>query len=325
MTGLAKSTLSQSFTSRIQNFWNQAWAQFEESTGEVELARLKESVQQASNKFDKAVEAVSKLRAEVAHRQKTHEDAHSQYTQLLLRRDQWNGTSDPAAFVELTAKEVETRQLLVKSRELLRSHEKEASICQQDYMNIMRQRYHEEQIWQDKWRMWGTYGTWSLIVLNSFVFIGSQLFHQRREYLRLKAMEEMITSKLQSLQRKMTQLAVSSKETETIEPKKEILKEREVDENIVVVDEADAPSRDQETHLKDKDMLKSSEDCKLEAAKIESPKYRWKILKRLEALKQNDTAIKFRTLTKDVHGPSVALGAASMAGVIFISILIGRN
>jgi hypothetical protein len=59
-------------------------------------------------------------------------------------------------------------------------------------MNRMRRRYHEEQIWQDQWRVLGTYGTWSLIVLNSCVFLGSQYFLRMRENARMKAIEELI-------------------------------------------------------------------------------------------------------------------------------------
>jgi len=326
LTGVAKSSLPQSFTEEIRNYLKEGWAQFEKSTGEVELSKLKKSVQKASEKFDKAVEAVSQCRTEVETAQKVHEDAHAQYTQILLRRDQWNGTSDPAAFVELTAKEVETRQLLAKSRDSLRNHEKEANICQRDYMNIMRQRYHEEQMWQEKWRMWATYGTWSLIVLNGFIFIGSQLFHQRREYLRLKAMEEMITSKLQSLQQGMNQLAASS------EQKKEAITEREVEKREETTgkcpapdEEADYSVQDQHTGGNSGNDLESSEACTIESTTNETPKLGSKIRRRLEALKSSEIGMKIQTLAKDVHGPSVILGAASSAGFIFMIMLIDRR
>lgn len=320
LTGVAKSCLPQSFNGGIQNYLEQAWARFEESTGEVELSKLKGEVQKASEKFDKAAEAVSQCRSEVEAAQKVHEDAHSQYTQLLLRRDQWNGTSDPASFVELTAKEVETRQLLTEAREALRYHEKETSICQRDYMNIMRQRYHEEQVWQEKWRMWGTYGTWSLIVLNGIVFIGSQLFHQRREYLRLKAMEEMITSKLQSLQQGMTRLAASSEESERAEREKE--KQKNMTDKSPVPVKSD---EDQQNGLGSDNILESSEAYTIESTKTGTQKLGSKLRMRFEALKNAEVAMKIQTLTKDVHGPSVILGAVSSAGVIIVFMLIGRR
>eukprot|EP00562_Extubocellulus_spinifer_P018890 CAMPEP_0178601730 /NCGR_PEP_ID=MMETSP0697-20121206/34548_1 /TAXON_ID=265572 /ORGANISM="Extubocellulus spinifer, Strain CCMP396" /LENGTH=146 /DNA_ID=CAMNT_0020239817 /DNA_START=1 /DNA_END=439 /DNA_ORIENTATION=- len=39
-------------------------------------------------------------------------------------------------------------------------------------MDAMRKRYHEEQIWNDRWRVLGVYGTWGLIALNSVLFLG---------------------------------------------------------------------------------------------------------------------------------------------------------
>jgi She9 / Mdm33 family len=119
----------------------------------------------------------------------------------MMRRDQWDGT-DAASFVEYTSREVKTLQALADSdaRNELRKAEEDSSRGQREYMDVMRQRYHEEQMWQDKWRMLGTFETWTVIGLNSIVFLGSQFFHQRREVNRQKAIEELIKENLKVME-----------------------------------------------------------------------------------------------------------------------------
>jgi hypothetical protein len=56
-------------------------------------------------------------------------------------------------------------------------------------MDALRHKYQEEQAWQDRWRVLGTFGTWGLIGLNSLVFLASQVLFYRREARRLVALK----------------------------------------------------------------------------------------------------------------------------------------
>ena len=64
------------------------------------------------------------------------------------------------------------------------------------YMNALRKRYHEEQLWADKWRIYSTYMTWGLIVFNSVVFLISQYMLRMRENQRMLDMKEMLQQSL---------------------------------------------------------------------------------------------------------------------------------
>ncbi|CAB9496761.1 expression protein 9 homolog, mitochondrial [Seminavis robusta] len=164
---------------------------FEESSGMMELTKLKDKVQEASGHFDEATNMVQQCRETVAEAQTAHDQAHKKHVSLLMRREEWSA-EDAQDFVQMTAVEVTTRQALLNAQNSLKQAEQRAVQCQHSYMDIMRQRYHEEQMWQDKWRLLGTYGTWSLIAINTMVFVVGQYFTQAREMKRLKHMEELL-------------------------------------------------------------------------------------------------------------------------------------
>merc|ERR1711862_977622 len=85
-----------------------------------------------------------------------------------------------------------SRSQLEQSRHDLARSEESLTRAQLDYINKMRRRYHEEQIWQDQWRVLGTYGTWTLIVLNSCVFLVSQYFLRQRETERMETIKQIV-------------------------------------------------------------------------------------------------------------------------------------
>jgi len=174
--------------------WDRLYSSWAELSGEVELSRLKSAVADCSTQFDNAVRLVSAKRIEVDEAHRLHDDAQKNYSKLMMKRDHWDA-SDAALFIQLTSEEVTCRQQLQNARESLRMAEDGAGRYQRDYMDAMRRRYHEEQMWQDKWRVAGTFGTWSLIGLNTIIFMGGQYFHIRREKGRLEAIEDLINSK----------------------------------------------------------------------------------------------------------------------------------
>ena len=179
-----KASVSQALVAQLTDLYSK-------HSGLYELSNLKQAATKASIAFDDAVLAVksSRLSAEAATSQ--YESTNQKHVTMLMRRDSWS-SADAAEFAELTAREVKARKVLLKAREGLRSAEDEAGRSQVIYMDALRKRYHEEQIWQDKWRVLSTYGTWGLIVLNTALFCGGQIFHWRREDGRMRLIEDLI-------------------------------------------------------------------------------------------------------------------------------------
>jgi She9 / Mdm33 family len=174
-------------SSSVSKFLQRLQSLFEESSGLVELVHLKNAVQRGSEKFDASINRVAKCRETVALAQKAHDQAHKKHVSLLMRREEWKA-EDAQAFVAITAEEVTARQALLSAQEALKQAENFSMQCQHAYMDMMRQRYHEEQLWQEKWRLLGTYGTWSLIGINTLAFVLGQF----REMNRLHHMEQLL-------------------------------------------------------------------------------------------------------------------------------------
>jgi hypothetical protein len=166
-----------------------------ERTGTAEISQLKQDVTTASFEFDAATRNVALARRKVDETLIEYESINRRHNSLLHKRDKWT-PDDASSFAMLVNLEVTTRQQLEEARTLLQTHEEGLSKSQLSYMNAMRRRYHEEQIWQDKWRVFGTYGTWTLIMLNSLVFLASQYVHRIREVGRIKAIETLINEKI---------------------------------------------------------------------------------------------------------------------------------
>lgn len=279
----------------------QTW---DEHSGQRELEQLKRSVQQASINFDLTVGDVVACRSNVENAQRAHDEAQKQLASLMMRREQWDGT-DAAMFVEFTSKEVKTRQALAEARNSLRKAEEDSSRCQREYMDVMRQRYHEEQMWQEKWRMLGTFGTWTLIGLNSIVFLGSQFFHQRREVKRLKAIEQLIKDNLQTMQD-----TVSSGQAEQI-----------------AIAEAAADSANKAMTANVEALAKQSERAKKQEIVSTQPSREpvdWINLMRNLDFKSVAAELggSAQETVKGAHGPSVALGAATSAALVVIVMLL---
>mmetsp|Transcript_10646 Transcript_10646/g.25622 ORF Transcript_10646/g.25622 Transcript_10646/m.25622 type:complete len:540 (+) Transcript_10646:82-1701(+) len=169
---------------RIFRFWS-------ERSGTSEILALKESVNEAGTAFDSASAAVTTKRRNLDEALRKWERASGQHMQLLQRRESWT-PEDAQRFADFVALEITSRSELEQARHDLGRSEELLTKSQLDYINKMRRRYHEEQIWQDQWRVLGTYGTWTLIVLNSCVFLSSQYYQRRRERDRTETIERLI-------------------------------------------------------------------------------------------------------------------------------------
>ena len=235
----ASSSPEQSFLDRLKVLYN-------ESSGENELSLLKQHVTTASRQFDDGVRTVQTARLGLEKATTTYDDVNKRHSALLMRRDSWDA-DDATAFATLTAEEVEARKALAAARAALRKAEEDVSSRQVDYIDAMRRRYHEEQMWQDRWRVLGTYGTWTLIGLNSVIFLGGQFFHYRREASRLKRIEDLIRESNASRSGESVDKVISSVETSTaredmvvsasVDQKEEVDEENEV--TVAEVDSQD--------------------------------------------------------------------------------------
>lgn len=276
--------------SSLEKMLKYAQDMIEESSGFLEIEKLKTSVQEASAKFDEATQRVSASRLQLAEAQKAHDQAHKKHVSLLMRREEWSA-EDAASFVNITSVEVNARQALMEAQELLRRSEDQAIQCQHLYMDVMRQRYHEEQLHQDKWRLFGTYGTWSLIGINTLVFLVGQYRAERREIKRLNNMEELLIRSQGEVVSAIT-TAVASPPPTAEEHDKDAAARADADENT----QKSGPGVPSESRIEPT------------TDKFEKPK--------------KSPLLDADILGFAVHTPSVALGAAVTASCVVIAALL---
>lgn len=186
---------SSDLTSTQPKWLDRLYKVWYEESGMREMYQLKEKVDKSSFEFDEKQRHVVEARSELSGALKAWEESQGQHTKLLQARDKW--TPDQAQeFASLVQAEVTVRNNLEEAKKNLSKRESQQASAQMEYMNDLRRRYHEEQIWQDKWRVLSTFGTWGLIVLNSIVFLGSQYMTQLRETRRLKDIQTLLEESL---------------------------------------------------------------------------------------------------------------------------------
>ena len=201
--------------SRWDALFEQAQTVYNQKSGYHEIKKLKDKVVEKSHAFDVASQQATKARQDLDAILTEQASIHSRHSNLLRTRDAWTA-QDATEFASIVGKEVEIKQQLAQARQQLQEADTALQQTQYAYMDAVRQRYHEEQIWQDYWRIISTYGTWSLIVLNTVVFLASQFFHRRREAMRIKAIETLINEKIPDnlLQDDLQQVAAERRERE---------------------------------------------------------------------------------------------------------------
>uniref|UniRef100_A0A7S3V0H8 Sensitive to high expression protein 9, mitochondrial n=1 Tax=Aplanochytrium stocchinoi TaxID=215587 RepID=A0A7S3V0H8_9STRA len=91
---------------------------------------------------------------------------------LLHRKQNWSSI-ELLEFTDLCQKEhtIEQKEMSLKSK--LQQAEYKLEEAHSQYMNALRDHYHEEQIWSEKGRRMSTYVTWGLFLFNSCLFIVS--------------------------------------------------------------------------------------------------------------------------------------------------------
>lgn len=203
-------------SSNHETLFDRVKTMFSETFGEHEISALKKKVNEVSQHFDLSTQSVANARSRARALQTQYEDLQKDHMSLMMRRESWTDT-DITKFAEVTSNEVKVKRALDEARVALQKSEEEQEFRQLEYMDAVRMRYHEEQIWQDKWRVISTYGTWILIGLNSMIFIGGQFFHQMREQARVEALEELLNEKLS----KFTHIVTENRDANKTEKKSE--------------------------------------------------------------------------------------------------------
>lgn len=186
---------SASYSSSLPAWLTHYLTIWEQQSGTHEILQLKQNVNTSSFDFDTKQQQVTLARATVDKAIQSFESSQLKHTRLLHTRDRWTSL-EAGEFAKIVEEEVQVRLELEVAR-------KELTVCEQAqldtmhrYMSDLRKRYQEEQLWQDKWRVYSTYGTWGLIVLNSVVFMSSQYMVRMREHRRMKEIQDSIRQSL---------------------------------------------------------------------------------------------------------------------------------
>ena len=126
-----------------------------------EFQRLKDQLRNSRISFDSAI----------ANRSQCQKELNS----LLQRKQSWSD-EDLMRFTELYRKEMRLEACEAEAKSTNQQLEKAVDQAHQHLMDTVRERYQEEQLWSDKIRRLSTYGTFSLMALNLFLFLLIQLW-----------------------------------------------------------------------------------------------------------------------------------------------------
>ena len=223
---------------RLLHVWDQ-------ESGTHEILQLKNKVNNSSIEFDTKQHQVTQARILLDRAIQSFENSQLQHTQLLSNRDRWT-PSQALEFAKLLEKEVAIRAELEIAKKNVTTLETQQIHAMNTYMNDLRKRYTEEQLWQEKWRVYSTYGTWGLLILNSVVFMISQYVYRLRENHRMKEIKVLLEQSLmanegslRALQEQQQQQQTKSNEEEqrTMEESK-VIPQEEDDAKIEVAAEA---------------------------------------------------------------------------------------
>ncbi|KAI8816864.1 Mdm33 family-domain-containing protein [Fimicolochytrium jonesii] len=104
---------------------------------------------------------------------------------LLQRKDTWLD-SDITRFTELYRKDLSLEQAETGAKVEYKDAVEEFERAHREYLNEIRERYIEEQLYSDKIRRASTWWTWGLISLHFCLFLAVQLFVEPRKRRKLK-------------------------------------------------------------------------------------------------------------------------------------------
>ncbi|KAI3657928.1 hypothetical protein MP638_000240 [Amoeboaphelidium occidentale] len=169
------------------------------------IERLKQEVIISESAYERAREALRKAKEGYSHSLQSRSECQREINNLLQRKHTWAPT-DVTRFTELYSSEHLLEQKEAQGRADVVKCENEMDEAHRRLMDVMRERYREEQIWSDYVRSFSSYGTFGLMAVNLFVFLAVQGFLEPR---RRQNMKNEIVSRVNSLLAPITQEASS--------------------------------------------------------------------------------------------------------------------
>ncbi|KAJ3037451.1 sensitivity to high expression protein she9 [Rhizophlyctis rosea] len=133
---------------------------------DAELNAARERSDQAKTTYERTIEERRKCQKEL--------------NSLLQRKDSWLDT-DITRFTELYRRDLNLEQSETTAKQDYKAAIENFERCHREYLNEIRERYIEEQLYSDKIRRASTWWTWGLISLHFTLFIVLQLFVEPRK------------------------------------------------------------------------------------------------------------------------------------------------
>lgn len=157
---------------------------FNEMTGYATVERIKEAVESRENELLKARDnlVISKKAYEEAI--ETRASSQREVNSLLQRKHEWT-EEDVGRFTSLYRSDHENEARERNARLALADAEASVENGYAELSKAILARYHEEQIWSDKIRRAGTFGSWGLMGINVLLFIVVQTIVEPRKRQRL--------------------------------------------------------------------------------------------------------------------------------------------
>mmetsp|Transcript_10039 Transcript_10039/g.20334 ORF Transcript_10039/g.20334 Transcript_10039/m.20334 type:complete len:290 (-) Transcript_10039:2104-2973(-) len=155
-----------------------AWV--DEASGYRAISRWKQEVEDAAARFDHARDRVRMARHGFEDAVSRRAAAQSEVNAMLQRKDRWTD-GDLSRFSELCREEHSLSSVEKEAQQEVRDSETYSEHALQKFMEALRTRFQEEALWSEKVRAASTFGTWTLIAVNTSLFALSVLYVEPRK------------------------------------------------------------------------------------------------------------------------------------------------
>lgn len=160
-------------------------------TGYDVCERLRRQVLDADSELEKYRQKLRDSRKEYFRAISERSRCQKEINGLLQRKSTWSD-SELTRFTELYRSEMRLEQDEATAKQENDHLEKIVDDAHQRLINVMRERYQEEQTWSDKIRRLSTFGTIGLMVVNFLLFLVLQTVIEPRKRNRLVAQFERV-------------------------------------------------------------------------------------------------------------------------------------
>ncbi|KAI9325069.1 Mdm33 family-domain-containing protein [Zopfochytrium polystomum] len=203
--------LVKALNGRLQTAIPRAAAAFNDITGYSQVEDRKTRVQQKNDALDQWRERLESAKKDyeqsIDDRRMVQRDINS----LLQRKNEWVD-SDLLRFTELYRKDITLEQKETAAKASYKQANDRFDRAHMDYLNEIRERYIDEQLYSDKIRRGSTYWTIGLISFHLIVFLGVNLRDPYKKRKELSTIVERVTAVIEEDRAKLRadlQLAAS--------------------------------------------------------------------------------------------------------------------